>query len=69
MAGGEGLLVDDRSDFEAFSHADIVRVLDHGDCLSHTEAFGGQTGEDVRFGMVREGHKSLGLADAFFFEK
>ena len=61
MAGGNHFLIDDRADIKTFRHADIVDILYFRHRLFHSHTFGGETGEDVRFRIVRQGDKCFGI--------
>ena len=59
MAGGNHLLVDDRADVEAFSHAYIVDIFYFGYGFSYTHAFCCQTGKNVCFRVSGQCHKGF----------
>ena len=69
MAGGNHLLVDNRADVEAFSHAYIVDIFYFGYGFSYTHAFCRQTGKNVCFRVPGQCHKGFGILQSFFYEQ
>ena len=63
------VFIDNRTDIQAFGHADIVSVFNHCHGFAYAEAFGSQTGQNVGFGIFSQCCKCLCLANAFFFEQ
>ena len=69
MAGGNHLLVDYRADVKTLRHAYIINVFYFCHCFIHTHTFGGKAGEDVRFGVSGQCHKSFCVFETFFDEQ
>ena len=65
MAGGNLLFVDDCANIQFFGHVDVVNVLNLCDGLGYAETFGSQTGQNVGFRVVGQGHESLGVFYSF----
>ena len=69
MTGGNGLLVDDSSDVEAFGHTDIVEILYQCHCLTYTELLSSQTSQDVRLCITGKRNEGLRVSDSLLFEQ
>ena len=69
MTGGNLLLVDYSTDIQFLGHVDVVYVLNLGNGLCHSEALGGQTGQNIGLGVVGQGDKSFGMLYTFAHEQ
>ena len=69
MAGSNGLLIDYRTDIQTLCHFNIVKILDHGNGLSHTQSLGCQTSQDIGLSITRQRHESLRILNTFLLQQ
>ena len=66
VAGGDHLLVDHRTDIEAFCHTYIIYIFYFCHCFADAHTFGCKAGENIRFRVVRQCYESFRILQTFF---